>query len=503
MLLDLIWPTLEGSSHEAEESKQQQGVGTEERLLKLPPSMVELKEHLDASERFLDDEQVRRSSIESRLQTSAGAVSVVAVVVLGPLLTFAVSNPLWSGVLHLILLGCTYLAVQLIAVLVAAWRGMSSSSYLTELPHEVLPSGDEDRTVFLQRRVRAVFARAHHERRQNCKKLGQLKLVHCATRNFLGGLLVFAVLVVGVALWKADADVRRCPPDLVCTPRSGVAASADAAAMPSGTRRSGPDETASANANPIGTTLRYTLIFSAVVVLAVGAALTNMGRTIKERLAGLAVTVIGLVWGVTFIGKLDVTGFKFDKLLEVNVNAATKTASAVSGGGATETPPIQASPQLKTVLHRALTIGPFGHGEHTLEISAIRPCVANALGEYGTNGISGWVFVGRVDKRELNRERARRYGSNQALAMARANWVVEQTTAVVKHPDLNSAIVTIGGAQRIGLAVKDSEMKADRVVDLFVMVSTTADGANATEVPKAGTCPNVPASQASASRAGT
>ncbi len=98
--------------------------------------------------------------------------------------------------------------------------------------------------------------------------------------------------------------------------------------------------------------------------------------------------------------------------------------------------------------------------------------MTTALKAYGPGGvIGGWQIVGRVDKRDLKPEPRRMYGSNQALAMARAEWVVTHVMNEIVQLRGVEGVVSIGGARSIGTEVTVDKLEADRYVDVFVLLN--------------------------------
>lgn len=130
---------------------------------------------------------------------------------------------------------------------------------------------------------------------------------------------------------------------------------------------------------------------------------------------------------------------------------------------------VQATPPRKIVLMKIAIVGPFPDGDHLLSQETVLSCVREALKPYGDIQFSGWQIIGRVDKRQLRKDRATIYGSNQALAMARAVWVTDYVLSQIASFDPATAIVSVGGARSIGAKVGDSERRLDRAVDIYAL----------------------------------
>lgn len=397
------------------------------------------------------------ADIEAQIKANAWFVSSAALLLaVALLLAAAALAPLPPWLLKLMLVGGAYLTLQVISVL------RTARFSVTQPPEDGL----------------------HNAMR--------LAAVQRGTRNFVVGFLVAALGAAGFATFNRTAEELRCQPGFACqaqaSPTPPVAASvSDATASAVPTPANPPSVKLPAIDKPVSPPpaaieIRSGLLGGAgfvglgLFLLAGGIALTIFGPSRPLRTAGIVLSLDGIASGWTGIQKLDFTAVKLEKLIdELHINL---------GRGADPAVPTS------TLLRRAVTIGPFAEGEHRLADAAIGSCVAKALAAYGNDTISGWVFVGRVDKRELNRERAGLYGSNQALAMARANWVAQQVT-VLQPGDLSGAILAAGGAQRVGLAVSADDRKGDRAVDLFVLVSTQADSTKGKGLPKPQTCPSV------------
>ena len=130
----------------------------------------------------------------------------------------------------------------------------------------------------------------------------------------------------------------------------------------------------------------------------------------------------------------------------------------------------QATPPRKIILSKIVTVGPFPDGDHLLGQEAVLSCVREALKPYGNLQFSGWQIIGRADKRQLRVDRAAIYGSNQALAMARAAWVTDNILSKFPSFDPNNAVVSVGGARGIGTKIDDTDLQVDRAVDVYVLL---------------------------------
>ncbi|MDP2143363.1 MAG: hypothetical protein Q8J80_04455 [Gallionella sp.] len=149
----------------------------------------------------------------------------------------------------------------------------------------------------------------------------------------------------------------------------------------------------------------------------------------------------------------------------------------------------------KIVLTKAVTVEPFPPGEYKLNLDAVLPCVREVLRPYSDFHISGWQIIGRVDKHQLRAGSAAIYGSNQALAMARATWVRDNVLSQLKLFDPATAVMSVGGAINVGTKVGDSDLQSDRAVDIYVLldqeVPQTSSIKLPAEPPTSIACPNL------------
>jgi len=152
------------------------------------------------------------------------------------------------------------------------------------------------------------------------------------------------------------------------------------------------------------------------------------------------------------------------------LNRESPKEAVVCGELLTKLCTVQATPPRKIVLTRIATVGPFPDGDHLLDREAVLSCVREALKPYSDLQFSGWQIIGRADKRQLRADRAAIYGSNQALAMARAAWVTDNVLSRLPSFNPANAVVSVGGAKSIGAKVGDTDLQVDRAVDIYVLL---------------------------------
>lgn len=459
-IADLMWPSLDGdpNQHENQENeklaKETQAIS--EAVANLPSDEDELKGYLAASEKLLESESSRKGGIEARLLNAAGLVSIAGTVVVGALFSLAsekltLSTPWGRTVLTF---GCLYLALQLVAALHSAVKGLQAAGYLEDQPHELLPRYGLKRTVYFRERIERLLARVAEHRRVNNGKLDQLNIAHCAMRNFLWGLLCVAIAasVVSVASPPSPSEAT-CPTSTWCGPN---VQQVPLVLSPGSLRPL--SETHGITGQDVS--LPVILITVGVSIVTLGGALFAAGGTTIRRIVGIAMTAGGLGLSVSGSSKLDSTIFKIDKLIgELRLELSLGT----------ELRPQQA------FIRRLVTVGPFPDGDHLLAEEQVAKCVSSALDQYNGMRIGGWEVVGRVDKRQLKVERAAIYGSNQALAMSRASWVAQRILTSQPSFDLAHAVITVGGARGVGVSVAANDLQSDRAVDVFAVVNAGTD----------------------------
>jgi hypothetical protein len=118
------------------------------------------------------------------------------------------------------------------------------------------------------------------------------------------------------------------------------------------------------------------------------------------------------------------------------------------------------------------TIGPFASSNDTLPSavadSQLRRVASILLSVVERSQGRLLLIVGGVDKRPVRGEAASRYGSNEGLAQARANWVLRS----LHHRDARLASFTSialpAGAQHFGQELPTSILQRDRTVRVLI-----------------------------------
>ena len=191
-ILDYIFPLAEPLSKMDQDRPQKR---LREDKAALPVREELLNEFVLASRELLDEEQKRKESVEARLTSILGMSSIAGTVGLAGLFLGS------SGLSHaprplrwlITALGC-YLILQICAAMFAAVRGLSRREYNHFGLSDLVPTFEESRSAFLQRKTECTLEVLSDHEAQNNKKVTQLAIAHRALMNFLGGLLMFAVI---------------------------------------------------------------------------------------------------------------------------------------------------------------------------------------------------------------------------------------------------------------------------------------------------------------------
>jgi hypothetical protein len=292
--------------------------------------------------------------------------------------------------------------------------------------------------------------RVAEHRQVNNGKLNQLNIAHTALHNFLWGLLGVALIACIVAsAWSLPSML-----------------------MPSELPLSGGVNPPKGDGTDLGQPVF--LISTGIFFLTLGGVLLGLSNSTSRSVIAAAITISGLGFTLLGTGKLNVTLVEIDKLIgelrfEVPVGSKRHPSYAF--------------------IRRIATVGPFPDGEHLLATGEVAKCVTLALAQYKGKPIGGWEVVGRVDKHQLRPDRAKIYGSNQALAMARASWVAQETLSLQSSIDMSHAIVSVGGARKVGASVDAGDLQSDRAVDIFAIVNASLNDKGVPDLPEPVVCP--------------
>ncbi|WP_402721156.1 hypothetical protein [Janthinobacterium rivuli] len=352
---------------------------------------------------------------------------------------------------------CIYLPLQWIAALRAIIKGLTAKAFLTYR---------NDWTIYPQNKINSFLNEKDetlfdisllHEINQI--KLDNLTVASRAINNYLWAMLFFTIMFIISMMIPASTSPSIVANEIIQSQKQITS-------------------TPTTDGN-VADGLRMTLFIALAATFAMlGAALFLLGKTWRQKIVGGIMFVSGSILGLGGKIKFDTTLFALDNLVgEIQVKL-TKIENTVD------------NPRpYYTFIRKVVTVGPFPDGGHLLDAHSTVECVRNALVRYDKIQVGGWEVIGRVDKRQLKPQPMGIYGSNQALAMARASWVVQKILTPQATFNVEHAVISVGGAQGIGTSVGVNDMQSDRAVDVFAMVNSHNDKDALAALPKPVICP--------------
>lgn len=169
--------------------------------------------YLAESAKLQDDEDDRKQGVESRLTSILGLSSIAGTIVFGGILALVVGTiQAPTGFVSFgMVAGTLYLALQLCSGILASVRGLEGKGYYTALASDVLPAPNETQPSYLKRQITETVARLGFNRMRNNEKVSQMATAHRAMKNFIGALILIAVVgaIVGAATRPADNNLIR------------------------------------------------------------------------------------------------------------------------------------------------------------------------------------------------------------------------------------------------------------------------------------------------------
>ena len=164
------------------------------RISALPSDEESLRLYLGDTMRLLAEEQERRTSVESRLTSLMGFISIAGTVVFGGLVAE------WAGTLLLrsriaewiFTVGALYIALQLFCALMATIRGVSRKAYVADAPLDVIRKVGVPITGHIRERIRQNLEILESARTVSNSKVEHMAVAHRAIENFLVALLIVA-----------------------------------------------------------------------------------------------------------------------------------------------------------------------------------------------------------------------------------------------------------------------------------------------------------------------
>lgn len=208
---DLIFPRIRQLSpidKKNDDNRCQSELAAVKKLVtELPDTEKRLKDYLASVTELLELEKARKQSIEARLTSIIGLTSIAGTIVFGGLVAQI------AGTLHvdskylkwLLALGAFYLTLQLCSSLLAAVRGVSRSSYISNKTSDLIPTSSDTIASFLKKKIISASEMYADHQYENNSKISHMAVAHQAMKNFVIGLLVFAS---SIALSTIFADPK-------------------------------------------------------------------------------------------------------------------------------------------------------------------------------------------------------------------------------------------------------------------------------------------------------
>ena len=207
-LSDRLFPVAQPLSPKERQDMAEKSVAQqkewEDRTAALDAKEESLGQYLAACKAALEDERQRQQSVDTRLATIIGLSSIAGTIAFGTMLA---NIPRTPGVLFwliFVLLG--YLILQLISAMHAAVCGLERRSYDTLPLTDILPNGNEVQNHHVRRQIQQYFSILVQHQDQNNAKVTQMAVAHRAIKNFVGGLLIFAILASTYRLVTPSSD---------------------------------------------------------------------------------------------------------------------------------------------------------------------------------------------------------------------------------------------------------------------------------------------------------
>lgn len=184
---------------------------------------------LEGLNALIEEDDARRTSVDSRLSAMVGLASIAATVVTGVIIAqvagpFRITNEYGRWMTALLSL---YLTLQLCLAMYWAVRGQARKDYWRESVADLLPvprespngAPEESKEEVLRARVLSAIRRLHSNQGSNNQKVTAMAVAHQAAKNFASGMMCMCVvgfvLVVFfptehpvVATVRSDAEFR-------------------------------------------------------------------------------------------------------------------------------------------------------------------------------------------------------------------------------------------------------------------------------------------------------
>jgi hypothetical protein len=199
-LIDLIAPRPQplNAQQLQQQSKRRsdQIAESSSRIGTAPDDAEQLQRYLQALTELLKDDKERSQSVETRLTTIMGFASLAGTIVFGCIVTQIFSKTSVASMqLRLIAIaGEIYLTLQLCVAISASIKGLQRRTYLRPETSDVLPQANESEQAHLRNRMRQLCRMIDDQGMHTNDKVTWMAVAHRATQNFIGALLLLAVI---------------------------------------------------------------------------------------------------------------------------------------------------------------------------------------------------------------------------------------------------------------------------------------------------------------------
>lgn len=213
---DRFYPRLRPLSKEASDREKElasdERSRCEEQIKSLPDDEDVVAKYLAECDVLLENEESKRLNVEARLTNLVGLSSITGTIVFGVILGLATGTLRVTGTILkcVIAVGALYLVLQICWAILASIRGLGRRGYVALNTSFVLPLQNEARSIYLRRQITMRGEKLADDRLQNSEKVNQMALAHCATKNFLWALVLFAL----IGTWFA-ATLKNPSDDLI------------------------------------------------------------------------------------------------------------------------------------------------------------------------------------------------------------------------------------------------------------------------------------------------
>lgn len=204
LIRDICWPFPDPLPPGYEKKR---AADLEAKIEALPNEEASLEEYKTTYQNFLETEDERRQSVESRLTNVMGLASIAGSIVFGTILAqISGSLHLPAGLLRwIIAFGSLYLVMQICSAIHAAVRGLSRQNYISLTPADFLAKQNADKAAHLRGLVATHIKILADHQAQNEKKVTWMATAHRAMQQFLLGLMVLALVGTCFALKSPPA----------------------------------------------------------------------------------------------------------------------------------------------------------------------------------------------------------------------------------------------------------------------------------------------------------